>query len=61
MNLTAGKDAWAAVPILLLQSLSLKLRLYSNKPPHKIVWGSKFPRRADQLQHQNEEPADCTD
>ena len=47
--------------ILLLQSPTLKLRLYSNKPPHEIAWGSKFHRRADQLQHQNEELAGCTD
>ena len=47
--------------ILLLQSLTLKLRLYSNKPPQEIAWGSKLPRRADQLQNQNEELAGCAD
>ena len=55
-------EHWFAILVsLLLQSLSLQLRLYSNKPPHEIVWGSKFPRRADQLQHHNEELAGCTD
>ena len=38
-------------PILLLLNLTFKLRLYSNKSPHEIVFVNNFPRRADHPVH----------